>query len=183
MDISPSYCWAWEDSTLPLSHQCTPSVSGSFSISLYFCFRVVSWIMHVFYQTFENLCKQTPTNWFLFISMMCLIKSINWIWLFMERQLKLTWQTCEKIAFGNIYHFFYRSSQAVHKLYQHVFINITKPLIIFSNDIIVCTVKKGIHKIYQIIPASCQCFDKINTSRNHFLTVFFQWKNALLALK
>ena len=64
-------------------------VGASFSITLYFCFREVSWIMHVFYQTFDNFYKQTPTNWFLFIFMMCLVKSINWIWLFMERQIKL----------------------------------------------------------------------------------------------
>ena len=75
------------------------------------------------------------------------------------------------MAFGNIYHFFHRSSQAIHKFYQHVFINITKQLIIFRNDIIIYTVKNAIHKIYQMIPASCKCIDKINAPMNLFLTI------------
>ena len=53
----------------------------------------------------------------------------------------------------------------------HVFINISKQLIIFRNDIIVHTVKNAIHKIYQMIHASCKCIDKINIPMNLFLTV------------
>ena len=77
----------------------------------------------------------------------------------------------KKMAFGNIYQFFHRSSQAIHKFYQHVFINIPKQLIIFRNDIIIYTVKNAIHKIYQMIPASSKCIDKINAPMNLFLTV------------
>ena len=75
------------------------------------------------------------------------------------------------MAFGNIYQFFHRSSQAIHKFYHHVFINIPKQLIIFRNDIIIYTVKNAIHKIYQMIPASSNCIDKINAPMNLFLTV------------
>ena len=87
------------------------------------------------------------------------------------------------MAFGNIYHFFHRSSQAIHKFYQHVFINITKQLIICRNDIIIYTVKNAIHKIYQMIPASCKCIDKINAPMNLFLTVLTNLYFSISILK